>query len=121
MGHCLLTFLTLFFQDSNFFLSQIEIKIFKTTITKPKINVHNVDIIFIATHSYDEINELKQILEKKNVLNFTTKLNIDEKKQTLSLMNLQTPLIIRNSLHLHMKSLTMTIPSYVTNTVKISF
>ena len=49
---------------SEFYISHIENKIFKTIITKPKIYVRHVDNIFIATHSYDEINKLKQNLEK---------------------------------------------------------
>ena len=44
---------------SEFYMSHIENKIFETTITKPKIYVRYVDNIFIATHSYDEINKLK--------------------------------------------------------------
>ena len=35
--------------------------------------------IFIATWSYDEINKLKQTLEKNSVLKFTTELNINKK------------------------------------------
>ena len=31
--------------------------------------VHYVDDIFIVTHSYDEVNKLKQTLEKNSVLN----------------------------------------------------
>ena len=50
---------------SEFYMSYIENKIFKTTITKPKIYVSYVDDIFIATHSYNEINKLEQTLEKK--------------------------------------------------------
>ena len=42
-----------------FYMSHIENKIFKTMITKPKIYVRYVDAIFIAAHSYDEINKLK--------------------------------------------------------------
>ena len=45
-------------------MSHIENKIFITIITKLQIYVRNVDDIFIATHSYDEINNLKPILEK---------------------------------------------------------
>ena len=33
-------------------------------ITKHQINLRYVDHIFIATHFYDEINKLKQTLEK---------------------------------------------------------
>ena len=51
---------------SVFYISHIKNKIFKTIITKSKIYVRYVDDIFIATHSYDEINKLKQTLEKKN-------------------------------------------------------
>ena len=43
---------------SEFYMSHFENKIFKT-ISKPKINVCYVDDIFIATHSYDEINIIK--------------------------------------------------------------
>ena len=39
----------------------IESKIFTTTITKTKTYVLYVDDIFIATHSFDEINKLKKI------------------------------------------------------------
>ena len=55
---------------SEFYMSHIENKIFKTIITRPKIYVHYVDDIFITTYSYDKI-KLKQTLEK-TVLNFTT-------------------------------------------------
>ena len=48
---------------SEFYMSHIENKIFKTIITKLKIYVRYVDDIFIAMHS-DEINKLKQNLEK---------------------------------------------------------
>ena len=61
---------------SEFYISDIENKIFKTIITKPKIYVRYVDNIFIVTHSYDEINKLKQT-RKKSLLNFTTELNIN--------------------------------------------
>ena len=44
-------------------MSHTENKTFKT-ISKPKIYVRYVDDIFIATHSYDEINKLKQTLKK---------------------------------------------------------
>ena len=43
---------------SKFYKSHIENKIFETLITKPKIYVHYVDDIFIATHSYDKITKL---------------------------------------------------------------
>ena len=59
---------------SEFYMSYIKNKIFKTIITKPKIYIHYIDNIFIATHSYDEINKLK-----KTVLKFTTKLNMNKK------------------------------------------
>ena len=65
---------------SEFYMTHIENKIFKTTITKSKIYVRYVDDIFIATHTYDEINKLKKTLEKNSVLNFTTELNINKKK-----------------------------------------
>ena len=42
----------------------IENKIFNTIITKSKLYVYYVGDIFIAIHSYDEINKLKQTLEK---------------------------------------------------------
>ena len=42
---------------SEFYMSHIENKIFKT-INKPKIYVRYVDDIFIATHSYYEIIKL---------------------------------------------------------------
>ena len=64
---------------SEFYMSHIEKKIFKTTMTKSKIYVCYVDNIFIATHSYDSINKLKQTLEKNSILNFTTKLSINKK------------------------------------------
>ena len=38
-----------------------------------------IDNIFITTQSYDEINQLKQTLEKNSVLNFTIELNINKK------------------------------------------
>ena len=44
---------------SEFYMSHNENKIFKTIITKPKIYIHYVDDIFIATHSYDEINKIR--------------------------------------------------------------
>ena len=50
---------------SVFYMSYIENKIFKTVITKPKIYIRNIDDIFIATYSYEEINKLKQTLKKK--------------------------------------------------------
>ena len=103
---------------SEFCMSHIENKIFEITIAKPNIYVHSVDDIVIATHSYDEINKLKKTLEKNSVLNFTTWLNIT--KKSLSLMYLQTPQIITNSLHLHIKSLTMTIPLYLPTTVNVT-
>ena len=61
---------------SEFYMSHIESKIFKTMITKSKIYVRYVDDIFIRKHSYDEINKLEQTLEKNSVLNFTTELKI---------------------------------------------
>ena len=65
---------------SVFYKSHIENKIFKTTITKPKINVCYVDDILIATHSYDETNNFKKNSRKNSELNFTIKLNINKKK-----------------------------------------
>ena len=64
---------------TEFYKSYIKNKIFKTTITKPKIYVRYVEDIFIATHFYDEINELKQTLEKNCELKFTTEFNINKK------------------------------------------
>ena len=64
---------------SEFYMSHIEKKISKIGITKPKIYVHYVAYIFISTHPYDEINKLKQTLEKNSVLNITTELNINKK------------------------------------------
>ena len=64
---------------SKVYISHIENKIFNT-IKKPKLYVRYVDDIFIATQSHDEINKLKQILEKNSVLKFTTELNINKKK-----------------------------------------
>ena len=52
-------------------------------ITKPKIYVHYVDNIFIATDYYNEINKLKQTLEKNTILNFTTELIINKKNPFL--------------------------------------
>ena len=43
---------------SDFNMSHIENKIFKTIVTKPKTYACYVDNIFIITHSYDEINKL---------------------------------------------------------------
>ena len=43
---------------SDFYMSHVENKISKTIITKTKIYICYVDDIFIATHSYDEINKL---------------------------------------------------------------
>ena len=65
---------------SEFYISHIKNKISQTIITKPKIYVRYVDI-FIATHSYDEINNLKQTLKKKkkSVLNFTTELKVNKR------------------------------------------
>ena len=57
---------------SEFSLSLIKNKIFKTIITKPNIVVHDVYDIFIATHYYDDITKLKQTLVKKQL---RTKLN----------------------------------------------
>ena len=46
---------------AEFYMSHIKKKkIFKMTITKLKIYFYYVDNIFIATHSYNEINKLKQ-------------------------------------------------------------
>ena len=70
---------------SEFYMSRIENKIFKTIITKSKIYVRYVDDIFIATHSDDEINKLKQILEKNSELNIATELNINKRKCTYRL------------------------------------
>ena len=42
---------------SEFYMSHIENKIFKTIITKPKIYFRYVHEILIAIHSYDEINK----------------------------------------------------------------
>ena len=55
---------------------------------------------------------------KNSVLSFTTELNINKKK-ILSLMYLETPPIITNSLHLYIKSRPMIIPSYLTTTVNV--
>ena len=43
------------------------------------INVRYIDDIFIATQCYNEINRLKQTLEKNSQLNFTTEHNINKK------------------------------------------
>ena len=58
---------------SEIYVFQIENKIFKTTITKPEIYIRYEDNIFIATHSYDEINKefhpfSKVIISKVNVI-----------------------------------------------------
>ena len=45
---------------SKFYISHIENKIFKTTITKPQIYVRYLGVIFTVTHSYDENNKLKK-------------------------------------------------------------
>ena len=42
-----------------------------------RIYIRYVDDIFIATQSYDEINKLKQTLEKNSLLKFTTEININ--------------------------------------------
>ena len=63
---------------SEFYISHIENKIFNT-IKKPKIYVRYVDDISIATESNDEINKLKQSLEKNSVLKFITGLIINKK------------------------------------------
>ena len=63
---------------SEFYISHFENKIFNA-IKKPKIYVHYVDNIFVATWSYNKINKLKQTLEKNSILKFTTELNIDKK------------------------------------------
>ena len=69
--------------NSEFYMSHIENKIFKTTIAKPKVYICYVDI-FMAIHTYNKINKPKQTLKKKNsVLNFTTKLNINKKNPFL--------------------------------------
>ena len=49
---------------SIFYMSHIVNKIYKTIMTKPKIYVRRADGIFIATHTYDEINKLKQTKKK---------------------------------------------------------
>ena len=103
---------------SEFYLSYIENRISKTMITKPKIYDRIVDDIFIAIHSFDEINKLKQTLEKNFRWNITTKLIINLKK-SLFFMYLPTPPIITNSLHLHIKSQPATIPPYLTTTVNV--
>ena len=95
---------------SEFYISYTESKIFKTIITKPKIYVRYVDDIFIATHSYDEINKLKQTLEKNSELNFTTELNMKKNPTFLDVLT-DFP-IITNSPHLHIKSLPVTNPPY---------
>ena len=51
---------------SEFYVFHIASRIFKTKITKLKIYVRYIDDIFIATPSYDDINKLKQTLEKKS-------------------------------------------------------
>ena len=65
---------------SEFYMSYIENKIFKATITKPKIYVLYVDDILIVTKSYDEINKLKKKKKKKFHTKLTTELNINKKK-----------------------------------------
>ena len=102
---------------SEFYMSLIENKIFKTSITKPKIYVRYVDDIIITIHSYDEIYKLKQTLEKNSARNFYTELNIN--KKSLFLIYLKTPLIITNSLNLHIKSLATTTPPYLTTSVNV--
>ena len=67
---------------SEFYMSHIENKIFKTIITKPKIYNHYIDKIFIATHSYSKINKLKQTLEKLH----TTKRCINKKYSFLDVL-----------------------------------
>ena len=66
----------------NFTITHIKNKIFNT-IKKLKVHVPYVDDIFIATRSYDEINKLKQILEKNSELKFTTKLIINKENSLL--------------------------------------
>ena len=61
------------------YVFRIENKIFKIIITKPSIYVRYEDDIFIATHPNDEINKLKQTIEKSCVLNITNEPNINKK------------------------------------------
>ena len=59
---------------ANFYLGDIEEKIFKIT-EKPKIYCRYIDDIFLLANNIDEIHKLKEIFEKTSVLKFTIELN----------------------------------------------
>ena len=69
-----------------FYMSYIENKIVKTTISKPKIYIRYVDDIFIAAHSYKEINKFKPNSRKNLALNFISELNINKKNAFLEFL-----------------------------------
>ena len=54
------------------------------------------DDIFIATQSYDEINKLKQTIEKNSIQKLTTELNISKKNNPLQDVLFLIPATITN-------------------------
>ena len=67
---------------SEFNIFYIKNKIFNSVIKKPQIYVHYEDDIFIVTQCHNEINKLKQTLEKNSVQKFTTEVNINFEKSS---------------------------------------
>ena len=63
---------------SNFFMSDLENKVFNT-INKPNIYLRYADDIFLLTNSTDEINIIQEIFQNNSVLNFTQEININNK------------------------------------------
>ena len=59
---------------SNFYMSELENKIFNS-IKKPPIYLRYVDDILILAHNINKINILQDTFQKNSVLNFTHELN----------------------------------------------
>ena len=63
---------------SNFYMSDLENKIFNS-VTKPPIYLRYVDDIFILANSINEINILRDTFQRNSVLNLTHELNKNNK------------------------------------------
>ena len=71
---------------ANFYMGEIEKRVFENPENKPNIYARYVDDMFVQIENETELNRLKQLFQDNSVLNFTYELNINSKLPFLDVL-----------------------------------
>ena len=71
---------------ANFYMGEVEKRVFEDPSNKPSIYARYVDDIFLQVDSETQLIRLKQLFQDNSVLNFTYEINVDSKLPFLDVL-----------------------------------